>query len=132
MPIPTVVTRFNRRVANPVIRQFAGKIAPLAIVEHRGRKSGKPYRTPVMAFPDGDEMTIALTYGAEVDWVKNVLAEGACTVDYRSRTYRLADPKPVHGSAPEAIPRLIRSILRLLRVGDFLQFRIVDEPQAIS
>jgi deazaflavin-dependent oxidoreductase (nitroreductase family) len=132
MPIPTVVTRFNRRVANPVIRQFAGKIAPLAIVEHRGRKSGKPYRTPVMAFPDGDEMTIALTYGAEVDWVKNVLAEGSCTVDYRSRTYRLTDPKPVHGSAPEAIPRLIRSILRLLRVGDFLQFRIVDEPQAIS
>src|SRR5215218_8690634 len=126
MPIPSVVTRFNRKVVNPIASRFAGKIAPFAIVEHRGRTSGNRYRTPIMAFPAGEELTFALTYGTEVDWVKNVLAEGGGLVEYRSRTFRLAEPRLVHGSPPEAIPRVIQSMLRLLGVSDYLLLRIVD------
>jgi deazaflavin-dependent oxidoreductase (nitroreductase family) len=126
MPIPTVVTTFNRKIANPIIGRFAGKIRPLAIVEHRGRTSGTLYRTPVMAFPANEEMIIALTYGAEVDWVKNVTAEGGCTIAYRRRRIRLANPRLEHSAPAEPFPWVVRSMLRLLRVDEFLRLIIVE------
>jgi hypothetical protein len=43
--------RINRAFTNPVMRTVAGAMAPLAIVEHLGRGSGRRYRTPVLAFP---------------------------------------------------------------------------------
>lgn len=125
MPIPHPVTRFNRAIANPIIRRFAGIVAPLAIVEHRGRRSGARYRTPVLAFPDGDEMVFALTYGTDVDWAKNVITAGGCTLERRRRSIRLTDPQPEHGPPPAAIPSMIDPFLRLLRVRDYLRLRVV-------
>ena len=126
MPFPEAVARFNRRVTNPIIGRFAGIVGPLAIVEHRGRRSGTRYRTPVMAFPEGGEVIVALTYGPEVDWVKNVIAAGGCTIAYRRRRIRLADPRLEHGAPPEAIPRVVGWFLRLLRVRAFLRLRVID------
>ena len=125
MPIPTVVTRFNRKIANPIISHFAGRVPPLAIVEHRGRTSGASYRTPVMAFPANRETIIALTYGTEVDWVKNVIAAGGCTIEYRRRSIRLVDPRLEHGAPADPFPWVVRSMLRLLRVDDVLRLIIV-------
>jgi deazaflavin-dependent oxidoreductase (nitroreductase family) len=126
MPIPTVVTTFNRTIANPIIGRFAGRVAPLAIVEHRGRASGTRYRTPVMAFPTNGEMMIALTYGAGVDWVKNVLAAGECDLEYRRRRIQLVEPRLEHGTPVEPFPWVVRPMLRLLRVHDVLRLRAVD------
>ena len=125
MPFPEAVARFNRRVTNPVIGSVAGKVGPLAIVEHRGRRSGTRYRTPVMAFPEGEEVIFALTYGTEVDWVKNLIAAGGCTIEYQRRSIRLADPRLEHGTTAEAFPRLVRWMLRLMRVRDVLRLRVV-------
>src|SRR5215211_970682 len=125
MPFPEAVARFNRRVTNPVIGGVAGKVGPLAIVEHRGRRSGTSYRTPVMAFPKGEEVNFALTYGTEVDWVKNVIAAGGCTFEYRRRSIPLADPRLEHGSPAAVFPWVVRSFLRLLRVRDVLRLRVV-------
>jgi deazaflavin-dependent oxidoreductase (nitroreductase family) len=121
------VARFNRRVTNPVIGRIAGKVGPLAIVEHRGRRSGKSYRTPVMAFPEGEEMLFALTYGPAVDWVKNVIAAGGCSLLYHRRSIQLTDPRLERGSPPGAIPRIVRPFLRLLRVDEYLRLSTVDD-----
>jgi hypothetical protein len=43
------VARFNRAVNNPVQRQYAWLLPPWVIVCHRGRRSGRLYRTPVNA-----------------------------------------------------------------------------------
>ena len=124
MPFPEAVARFNRRVTNPVIGGVAGKVGPLAIVEHRGRRSGTRYRTPVMAFPKGEEVIFALTYGTEVDWVKNVIAAGGCTIEYRRRSIRLANPKLEQGLPAAVFPWVVRTFLRLLRVRDVLRLRV--------
>jgi hypothetical protein len=44
---------------------------------HRGRKSGNLHRTPILAFPIIEGFDFALTYGRNVDWVKNLLAGGS-------------------------------------------------------
>ena len=41
--------RFNRYVINPLMLRFSGQAGLSAIVHHVGRRSGKPYATPVIA-----------------------------------------------------------------------------------
>lgn len=93
MALPTWVARANRYLANPIVTRFAGRVPPFAILEHTGRQSGKRYRIPVIVFRTGETFTIALTYGAKTDWVKNVVAAGHCTIEYRRRMYHLVRPR---------------------------------------
>jgi deazaflavin-dependent oxidoreductase (nitroreductase family) len=125
--MPKGLARFNRRVTNPVVRTFAGRLPFLAIVNHQGRTSGRRYRTPVNAFarPDGG-FNLALTYGTDSQWVRNVLARGGCTVEYRGRILPLANPRVVHDPSRRLVPAPVRPILRLLGVEDFMQL----EPAA--
>ena len=124
MPFPRPLARINRRVTNPVARLVAGRLPPLAIVEHRGRRSGAAYRTPVMAFRDGDRFAVALTYGPDADWVRNVLAEGGCTLEHGRRRLPLTAPHLLHGeTGRERLPLPVRLALRLLRVDDYLYLR---------
>src|SRR5215213_7958491 len=113
MPLPKVVARANRKITNPITRRFAGRLAPFALVEHRGRKSGKLFRTPVMTFTHRNDRIFALSYGKDVDWVKNVLAADGCTVEYKRQRIRLAGPALVRGSPnDQPLPAFVRMILR--------------------
>src|SRR6266498_1317049 len=71
MPLPRSVTRFNRTILNRVLSPAAARLPAFGIVIHRGRKSGRSYRTPVNIFRQRDGYVIALTYGVG-DWVRNV------------------------------------------------------------
>jgi deazaflavin-dependent oxidoreductase (nitroreductase family) len=131
LPIPVFIGKVNRRLTNRITSLFAGKIRPFAIVEHRGRRTGETYRTPIMAFPFEGGFDIALTYCPETDWVRNVMAEGRCTLEYRRRRIELTGPR-LFETAPESarLPLLIRLALSLIHVNDFL--RIYDvEPDSL-
>jgi deazaflavin-dependent oxidoreductase (nitroreductase family) len=130
MPISHAVARVNRRLTNRITRRFAGRIPPFAIVIHRGRKSGTTYRTPVMIFPTPDGFAVALTYGPDTDWVRNVVAAGGCTVEYRRRTIPLAAPRLVctGDDGRPSLPAPVRLALRLLRVDDYLLLSRRPEP----
>jgi deazaflavin-dependent oxidoreductase (nitroreductase family) len=93
LPVSRRVARFNRRFLNPVFLRLAGHLPGFGIVSHVGRKSGRAYRTPVNAFRTDDGYIIALTYGLESDWVKNVLAAGSCELRTRGRRVRLSKPR---------------------------------------
>src|SRR5215467_3082279 len=73
---PKSVARFNRAVTNRITRRFAGRVWGFGIVIHRGRRSGRLYRTPINLFRTADGFLIALTYGRDSEWVQNVLAAG--------------------------------------------------------
>ncbi len=124
MPLPNRLARFNRRVTNPIARTVAGRIPPLAIVAHRGRRSGTVYRTPVMAFRErgGDAFVVALTYGPDTDWVRNVLAAGGCDIVRGRKTIALAGPRLVEGADPpdDLLPP-VRWGLRRGRVQAYLR-----------
>ena len=122
MPIPAIVARFNRYVTNPIARRVAGWAPMFAIVYHRGRRSGTWYSTPVNIFPTEDEFVIALTYGSDVDWVKNLMAAGGGEIKHRSHTIRIAQPALIATDAGmAAMPRLVRLILRMINVTEFLR-----------
>jgi deazaflavin-dependent oxidoreductase (nitroreductase family) len=116
---PDGLARFNRRVTNKVTRPFAGRLPGFAVVVHRGRSSGREYRTPVNAFRADGGFVIALTYGADRDWVRNVRAAGSCTLVSRGRDVAVSHPEILDGAhALDAIPPVVRSILRGLGVTE--------------
>jgi deazaflavin-dependent oxidoreductase (nitroreductase family) len=121
MPVPASMTRVNRRIVNPVTSKFAGSIPPFSMLDHVGRKGHMPYRTPIMAFRSSNEFIIALTYGPNTDWVRNVIAAGGCSIEHRRRHIELTDPEHVQ-SDPAALPFpwLVQKILHALQVKHFL------------
>jgi deazaflavin-dependent oxidoreductase (nitroreductase family) len=120
VPISRRVARFNRRVTNRITLRFAGRLPGFAIVTHTGRRSGRSYRTPVNVFRDGERYVFALTYGAESDWVRNVLAAGGCRIETRRRTIELVDPRRLDDPTRAVVPVPARWILGLLAVDGFL------------
>lgn len=126
MPVPVGMRRVNRVVLNKVTRPFARWLPGLGVVVHRGRRSGKQYRTPVNVFPrPGGRYVLALTYGSDTDWLKNVMAAGGCELLTRGRQIRLAGPRLFHDETRHEIRVLERLILGRLHVYDFLELRIV-------
>jgi deazaflavin-dependent oxidoreductase (nitroreductase family) len=123
MALPKGLARFNRVATNRVTGPFAARLPGFAIVHHVGRKSGRKYANPVNLFRDGDRYAIALTYGADSQWVRNVMAAGEATVVTRGRTIKLVDPEVVHDPTRARVPAPIRPILGALRVSDFMVLR---------
>ena len=128
MPLPGWLARLNRRVTNPALRPVAGRLPYFGVVLHRGRTTGRIYRTPVNAFPHGDGFVIALTYGREVDWVKNVIAAGECRLIHRGRAFNLVDPRvlPLREDV-QALPGWIRDILSFLEVDQVVQLGLAHD-----
>ena len=114
MPLPKRLARFNLKVTNRITGPFAARLPGFAIVHHVGRRSGTARSTPVNMFRNGDEYVIALTYGRDSQWVKNVLAAGEFDVVTRGRRLTLTDPRIVQN-----VPTPVRPILRALDVDDY-------------
>ena len=55
-------------VTNPIQGQWAWLLPPWAVICHRGRKSGRAYRTPVLAFKRGPRLAVVILYGEESVW----------------------------------------------------------------
>jgi len=120
MPIPMSVARFNKRATNRVVGRFAGWMPGFAILVHRGRSSGREYRTPINVFRRPGGYAAALTYGSESQWVRNVLAAGGCTIETRGRVVRLTNPRVIVDPRQRLVPLLIRIPLSLMDVTEFL------------
>lgn len=117
MPIPKAIAVFNKHVTNRLFILFAGWMPPLAIVKHRGRNSGRGYRTPVMAFPTDNGFVFALTYGRDVDWLKNLLASDIGTLEYNGEEIEIHNIR--HASCvdvKEVFPLWIRLPLSVISV----------------
>jgi deazaflavin-dependent oxidoreductase (nitroreductase family) len=85
------------------------------VVEHRGRRSGRRYRTPVLALPVDGGYVVSLFYGADRDWVRNVLAAGGCTLRCNGRQPQLTRPSLLTGRDAAALaPAWLRPALRPL------------------
>jgi deazaflavin-dependent oxidoreductase (nitroreductase family) len=115
---------FTARVINPATRLFAGWVPGFAIVSHVGRRSGRTYRIPMIVFPRGDYYLFALTYGSDVDWVKNVFAAGGCQIRTRGRDVRLVEPELIVDPELRLLPWPLGWLLgRLDRVTEVVRMR---------
>jgi hypothetical protein len=68
----------------------------------------------------------ALPYGADSDWVKNVLAAGGCDLRTRGRGVRLVEPRVEENDAPSAIPLVVRWALTRLGTTEFMVLKPAD------
>jgi hypothetical protein len=67
---------------------------------------------------------IALTYGRDTDWVKNVLASGGCELETRGRRYMLTAPRVYRDERRSSVPPPVRAALRAIQADDFLALDI--------
>ncbi len=119
---------FNKHVLNRVMIKFAGSAhSPISVIRHVGRRSGKPYQTPVIVEPLVDGFVFALTYGPEVDWYRNVLAAGGAILVWHGKEWVLARPESIDlTTALPAFPLPLRPILRISGTRHF--FRMTNQP----
>ncbi|EON34548.1 hypothetical protein GTC6_03035 [Gordonia terrae C-6] len=98
-----LVAVLNKYVTNPVVRLWAGRVPGMAVIEHVGRRSGRRYRTPVMAVVSDHRFWVVLNYGTGSDWVANVTAAHEATVRHRGRRHRIENVR-VEPASLSAIP----------------------------
>jgi deazaflavin-dependent oxidoreductase (nitroreductase family) len=124
VPLPSWLARVNRRLTNRLLGPAAAMLPYFGVIHHRGRVSGRPYRTPVNVFPTDDGFIVALTYG-RTDWVRNVLAMGECELEHRGRHHRLTAPRLVGRTEAAEVPSFVRFSLDLIGVEEFLRLETV-------
>src|SRR5260370_30947457 len=109
------VAYFHRATTNRIASRFAARLPGFAIVANVGRESGSLYRTPVNVFREPDGFLIALTYGRDSEWVRNVLAAGGCQLETCRVPDRLSAPIIVPVRTRRGLQLLLRVILGPLR-----------------
>jgi deazaflavin-dependent oxidoreductase (nitroreductase family) len=111
---PSAAKQFNRVAVRLAGRRFF----PLwAVLRHRGRKSGKPYSVPIAVIPTEATFVIALPWGRDTDWVRNVRAAGHCTIRWKGVDYECSDPAFVDKDVALAAARGVTR--RILHRSDF-------------
>ncbi len=128
MSAPRWVARANKISLNRLTKYIAPWAPGWGVVIHRGRKSGRTFRTPLWAFRRDDGFVIALTYGPSTDWVQNVLAAGGCELQTRRRRYQLGAPTLFRDENATGMPPFIRFMLRrVIKAPEFLKLDVVRE-----
>ena len=114
---------FTTKVVNPITRRFAGWMPGFAILTNVGRKSGKTYHTPINVFKRGDHYVFVLTYGSNVQWLKNIFAAGSVEMRTRGRDIHLVEPELIVDPELRLVPGFLRLPGKLNRVSEFLRMR---------
>jgi deazaflavin-dependent oxidoreductase (nitroreductase family) len=131
------VVRTVRRIAvlsnRHQLRSAGSPGAYAAVVGHLGRRTGKPYRTPVRAVLRESCFYVALPYGSHSDWVQNVLANGFASVTFEGHTYSAQEPRVVSLAAVERqfTPRDQRAH-RMFGVTEALVMETRDSGSAVE
>jgi deazaflavin-dependent oxidoreductase (nitroreductase family) len=111
-----------QNVSSRIFMMISGRwFRGYSIVRHVGRRSGRQYQNPVSAYPLGDGFVIPVLYGADSQWVRNVMAAERFTVRTKGRDHLLERPEIIHpAQALEAYPRLMRTIMKSRNTQDFV------------
>lgn len=126
MPIPHAVTQLNKKYVNRVLVHLAGH-GWFVELEHVGRRSGRTFRVPIMAFDGGEVVTIALTYGPGVDWLANLRAAGGGRMHLRDELLVLGAPSSLSEAQGRArMPQPPRALLPLLGCHDYVEIPILS------
>jgi deazaflavin-dependent oxidoreductase (nitroreductase family) len=112
-------------VFNPVVLRFAPHIPFYVVLEHRGRRSGRVFRTPLAGIRVDRGFLLPLAFGEKAQWVLNVRHAFGGVVEWRGRRIVVSDPEVItwnegKSSVPPLQQRLapVFGVKRFLRVHD--------------
>jgi deazaflavin-dependent oxidoreductase (nitroreductase family) len=116
----------NKYATNKLLIHICGKrFGHFSILTHTGRRTGKRYRTPIIAEPVENGFVIALTYGRKVDWAANILAQGGGSLLWKEAEYCLRNPEFIDKEiGSRAFPVFIRAAFRVVGIRDFLRLTV--------
>jgi deazaflavin-dependent oxidoreductase (nitroreductase family) len=115
------------RFIDPLLLPVATRLPAFGVLTHVGRKTGRVYRTPINLFRRGDAYLFFLTYGSDVQWVKNVIAAGSCSVETGGRVVDLVEPELITDPELRPAPPLARFVeRRIAGVTQYLRMRIAS------
>jgi deazaflavin-dependent oxidoreductase (nitroreductase family) len=117
------------RLTSPLTMPLAGKRwNPIfAVIEHHGRRSGRRYATPVAARRTAGGFAIALAFGAQVDWYRNLVSAGGGTIRWRGLSHRVTAPQRLDvASAMATFPPVQRFLLGVGGVDGYVAVQVVD------
>ena len=122
-PLRRGATRF----VDPVLRPLAGRLPCSGSSNTGAVPTGRLYRTPVNVFRRGDTFLFFLTYGSDVQWVKNVLVGGGCTIETRGETLKLLNPELIADPKLKLAPPIARLVERQLAgATQYLRMRTAE------
>ncbi len=181
------VRAFNKYIFNPITLMFAeSRIGPFSVITHQGRRSGRKYRTPVLAtyvylltiiqniqflachcetsvvrFLQlveaisvkvkerllqsqrtllrndkffsvsnytyvGNLVIIPLSYGENVDWLRNILANGGCEITRQNKSMCATDPLVLGAQmAFTLLPESRGKLFSRFKVEKFVRLQII-------
>ncbi len=82
--------------------------APMILVHHRGRKSGKEYVNPMMYMPDDDDEKTVYVFASkggaptDPDWYGNLVAAATTTVEVGTEEYGVS-VRELHGAERDRV-----------------------------
>jgi deazaflavin-dependent oxidoreductase (nitroreductase family) len=82
-----------------------------SVVRHTGRRSGKTFETPVAARRVDRGFVLALAFGSEAHWYRNLIAAGGGIIRWRGVDYPVGPPEQINVEAALA------SFLPIQRAG---------------
>lgn len=133
MPLPKGLARFNRKVTNRLMMPLAERLGGFAVLEHTGRQSGKTHLTPLNVFQDDEAFLVALTYGPDVDWLKNARASKTSTLITHGKRVTVAPPEAIgRAEGYQRLPSVVRVALAALDVSEFVVFPVLQSDQRIN
>jgi deazaflavin-dependent oxidoreductase (nitroreductase family) len=122
--LPHWLARLNLHFSNAFMRPIAAHLPWFGVLEHVGRRSGTVRRTALMTFHRRpDRWVMALTYGTDAQWLRNVVAAGGGRLLSRGRWVDLVEPRQFRDPSRSSVPLIVRPMLTLLRVSDFVEMR---------
>jgi deazaflavin-dependent oxidoreductase (nitroreductase family) len=130
-PLVLDTVRRTSRAMKPLALRSAGTPGAYAsVVRHVGRTTGRMYETPIGAVATGDGFVIALPYGPNTDWLKNVMASGSAVIVDEGTTYDVDRPQvvPMADAGHHFSPQDQRAH-RMFRVDQCLRVRRVEQNQ---
>ena len=128
-----LATAFTRYFLNPIVRTVIRLrlVRGWAILETRGRKTGRPRQTPVGNGLVGDTFWIVAEHGRKAGYVRNIEADPRVRV-FVDGTWRSGSARPLPDDDPIArqreLPRLNALAVRAMGT-DLLTVRIDLDPR---
>jgi deazaflavin-dependent oxidoreductase (nitroreductase family) len=121
MVFPRPMAAVSRRL-NPFVLPLTRQLPPLAVLHHKGRRSGRSYDTPVQAYATPEGWLVGLAYDHNAPFLLNLLAAGGGEMTRAGRRYRISSPRRVGREALKTLPTLAALQMRVVGIDEFLQF----------
>jgi deazaflavin-dependent oxidoreductase (nitroreductase family) len=121
MTLPRPLSILSRYL-NPVVRPLAGYLPPMALLGHRGRRSGREYQTPVQAYRTPQGYIAAFLYSDNPEWARNLLAAGTGRMTRAGKHYTIANPRRLGPDGLALLPSPVAAMMLAIAVTGVLQF----------